>query len=99
MPRAIPTFRPQQVSDPRKTRQARGYDREWEILRAAFLRRWLVERGPYCAQCGRLLVLGRQTHVDHVIPFRGVADPLRLDEGNLQVLCEPCNSGKKRTDL
>ena len=74
----------------------RGYDARWQRLRSAFLREWLATRGPVCGECGRLLRPGRQTHVDHIVPFDGVDDPRRLEWANLQVLCRECNSRKAR---
>jgi len=32
--------------------------------------------------------------VDHIVPFRGVDDPLRLEWSNLQSSCIRCNSAK-----
>ena len=74
----------------------RGYDGPWKRLRAKFLRHWLATRGPYCGACGCILRPGRETHVDHVIPFEGRDDPRRLQWENLQVLCCGCNAAKAR---
>ena len=73
---------------------ARGYDARWQRLRAAFLREWLETHGPYCGECGCLLRPGKETHVDHVVPFDGVDDPMRLEWSNLAVLCRACNVAK-----
>jgi len=32
--------------------------------------------------------------IDHIVPFRGLDDPLRLDRANLQGLCASCHSRK-----
>ena len=76
----------------------RGYGRDWQRLRGddkhGFVARWIAEHGPWCAMCGTLLRGGRETHVDHVIPFTGRDDPRRLDESNLQVVCQACNDSK-----
>ena len=36
--------------------------------------------------------------VDHIVPFKGKDDPLRLDETNLQSLCRPCHATKTAAD-
>jgi 5-methylcytosine-specific restriction protein A len=61
---------------------SRGYDSAWQRLAAAHKR-----KHPLCVDC---LKQGRVTaveEVDHVIPFKGKDDPLRLDPKNLQSLC------------
>ena len=92
MPARIPVWRPHQ----REVKHAceRGYDARWQKLRKQFLRDWLENKGPHCALCGGLLRPGRETHVDHVKPFDGVGDPLRLAWDNLRVLCARCNSSR-----
>ena len=91
MPSKIPQWRPQ-GSLAGLSAARRGYDADWRRLRASFLRDWLAIRGPFCGLCGGMLRPGRETHVDHVQPFVGVADPRRLDRSNLRVLCDACNS-------
>lgn len=71
---------------------ARGYGRDWQRVRTAFLSRF-----PLCRLC---LAGGRTslaTVVDHIVPF---ADHprLRLDTSNLQPLCGRCNSRKVHSD-
>jgi 5-methylcytosine-specific restriction endonuclease McrA len=63
-------------------------------MRAAFVVEWLATKGPFCGLCGVMLEGGKATHVDHIRPFDGADDPLRLDWDNLRVLCAGCNSGK-----
>jgi 5-methylcytosine-specific restriction endonuclease McrA len=94
MPSKIPVWRPH----PREVRSAgeRGYDSRWQRVRASVLRAWLATRGPYCGLCGCLLRPGKETHVDHIVPFDGLDDPRRLDPQNLQILCRTCNSTKAR---
>ena len=61
----------------------RGYDARWRRLRARKLR-----ADPICAEClkdGDRVT--EATHVDHIVPFKGKNDPLRLDYSNLQSLC------------
>src|SRR5690606_15930335 len=40
---------------------------------------------------------GIELHVDHIKP-RSTHPDLALDENNLQVLCKPCNLGKRNRD-
>jgi 5-methylcytosine-specific restriction endonuclease McrA len=52
-----------------------------------------------CAICGKLIVGNRKNvHVDHIVPFRGLNDPLRLDQTNWQLLHPACHSRKTATD-
>lgn len=69
---------------------ARGYDKEW------FKTRWTIaKRRPPCASCGAAWQDGKTGHhIDHIVPFRGIDDPLRLDLSNLQALCHSCHSSK-----
>ena len=75
--------------DTRGTQKQRGYGHKWRRLRG-----WYIKRHPLCVHC---LALGRTTaatDVDHIKPFNGVLDPLRLDAGNLQSLCSMCHRMK-----
>jgi 5-methylcytosine-specific restriction endonuclease McrA len=70
---------------PKGNRHARGYDSQWVRLREWFLSQ---PENVLCRQCH---AEGRTTlaiDVDHIRPFRGVADPLRLNPTNLQALCK-----------
>lgn len=70
---------------------SRGYDAEWDRVRKKALK-----RDQYlCQRC--LLEDDRMVpaeHVDHIKPFGGKKDPLRLDLKNLKSLCKPCHSRK-----
>jgi hypothetical protein len=74
------------------TRQERGYDAAWYRLRAAVIEERLIEGGGVviCELCGRPIV-GEPIHADHRVPFRGLADPLRLDPGNVRLSHETCH--------
>lgn len=69
----------------RPSRQDRGYDAQWEKLRADYLAAY-----PCCRRCGR-----KADVVDHIEPIRK-APHRRLDPTNLQSLCTPCHSGWKQ---
>ena len=50
-----------------------------------------------CEQMGRVMAA---TDVDHIKPFHGKHDRLRLDTNNLQSLCHECHSSaKQRQDV
>lgn len=67
------------VRDTRPSPSARGYDREWQRIRARFLRRY-----PACEHCGALA-----TEVHHALPLvRGGTH----DADNLVALCHRCHS-------
>lgn len=46
---------------------------------------------PLCEPCERRdrVVVADQVH--HIRSFRGVNDPLRLDQGNLESICDECH--------
>lgn len=73
----------QEIEATRPNAAARGYDAEWQVLRAAHL-----ATHPYCVVCGIAA-----TTVDHIKPHRG-DDELRLDPDNLQSTCTSCHSSK-----
>ena len=66
----------------RGTARQRGYDTLWQKVRDQHL---LTQ--PLCVSCKAdgLTVVAQD--VDHIVPFKGVDDPRRLDSGNLQSLC------------
>ena len=85
---------PGSTQDRRRPASQRGYDSDWNRLRAAH-----VERHPLCEHCaarGRAVPVDE---VDHVRPFTGKADPLRLDPRNLQSLCRSCHAIKTAEDV
>lgn len=72
----------------RPNSRKRGYTREWEALRAEFLR-----LHPSCAFCGT-----DAEHVDHIKRHHGDR-ALLLNWNNLQSLCARChNSVKQRQE-
>ena len=77
----------------RGTQTSRGYDIDWLNLRD-----WYRENHPLCENCKRLGVIKPMRDVDHVIPFHGLDDPLRLDPHNLQSLCGQCHREKTIED-
>ena len=75
----------------RRSRQARGYGRAWDKLRAAALARDL-HLCQICARSGRVTPA---TEVDHIIPkAKGGADTLE----NTQSACTPCHRAKTATE-
>jgi len=72
----------------RPNSRQRGYTRQWEALRAEFLR-----LHPTCAFCGSLA-----EHVDHIKAHKG-NPALFWNWNNLQALCAHChNSVKQRQE-
>lgn len=57
----------------------------WRLLRLSVLKKY----GPKCQRCGST----KKIHVDHILP-RSKFPELALFEGNLQILCKPCNEWK-----
>lgn len=68
---------------------ARGYGADWRRVRAAVLAGEPLCR--ICAEAGRTTAA---TEVDHLRPFHGRADPLRLAPENLRPLCVPCHRAR-----
>ncbi|WP_338049066.1 HNH endonuclease signature motif containing protein [Rhodoplanes elegans] len=75
--------RPARAPDLRPSARQRGYDHEWEQLRASVL-----AEQPRCAKCG-----APAEHVDHIQPVRFRPD-LRLVRSNLRPLCERCHNAR-----
>jgi 5-methylcytosine-specific restriction endonuclease McrA len=75
--------------DQRAPSSQRGYDREWSQLRNAYAQQY-----PLCEHCLKRSVITPMHEVDHIVPFSGLADPLRLAWDNLQSLCRPCHATK-----
>lgn len=81
-----------------RLRQARSnvdfYDSpEWHQARYQALKR----SNGCCELCGESKATGAIIQVDHIKP-RSKFPELALDQGNLQVLCRPCNMGKSNRD-
>ena len=66
------------------SRTQRGYDEHWQRLRAWFIRQ---PENVLCHLCEAEGFVKLAREVDHIVPFRNVRDPLRLDANNLQSLC------------
>lgn len=77
--------------DTRPSSSVRGYDRQWRKLRNKF-----IKQNPLCAHCLPKVVPAQ--HVDHIVPFSGKSDPLRLDWKNLQSLCQACHTRKTKAE-
>jgi 5-methylcytosine-specific restriction protein A len=69
----------------------RGYDQTWKSLRDWFIRENPLCRDPFKLHVG-IVTAGME--VDHITPFKGIDDPLRLDWNNLQSLCSTCHKYK-----
>lgn len=65
---------------------ARGYDSAWRRLRE--IRLAMEPLCRFCAEVGRVTAA---SHVDHIQPFRGIDDPLRLDISNTRSSCPSCH--------
>ncbi len=98
MPFRPPIHRPQGWRPPEQVRQrgsasSRGYDRDWQVLRLLHL-----QCSPLCVSCAKQGRAAAATVVDHVRPFKGRDDPLRMDPTNLESLCHPCHARKTNRD-
>lgn len=71
----------------RPSARARGYTREWDVERAAYL-----AQHPTCCRCPR-----PATVVDHIMAHKG---NMRLfwNRANWQPLCAPCHNGAKQSE-
>lgn len=80
----------QQAQDRRRgSSWKRGYDSDWRRLRD-----WKLRENPLCEECARQGRTAAADEVDHIKPFYGKDDPLRLDPDNLQSLCSLCHKRK-----
>jgi 5-methylcytosine-specific restriction endonuclease McrA len=78
---------------PKLSARKRGYDRDWERLRAFHL-----AGSPFCVYCQeRDGVLKVANVVDHIKKFRDDWS-LRLDPNNLQSLCKRCHDSRKQAE-
>jgi 5-methylcytosine-specific restriction enzyme A len=80
-----PTHRTGQHGNSRE----RGYDTAWDKLRKV-----VRAEEPLCRMCLAVGMIEATRQVDHIVPFRGLDDPLRLDRSNLQGLCATCHGRK-----
>jgi 5-methylcytosine-specific restriction endonuclease McrA len=62
----------------------RGYGRQWQSFRLAFLR-----SNPTCVRCG-----SKAEQVDHITPIR--SGGALVDPANVQAMCSRCHSQKTR---
>lgn len=92
-PRSICVERPAKRTDARLPASRRGYDRAWKQLRDRKLK-----YNPLCEHCEKSGRVESATEVDHIIPFEGINDPVRLDWDNLQSLCHTCHQRKTAED-
>lgn len=89
MPNAPKTFR---STERRKEREElrgssveRGYDARWNRISKMYR-----AQHPVCEHCND----AASDDVDHIVPFKGINDPLRTDMNNLQALCRSCHVRK-----
>jgi 5-methylcytosine-specific restriction enzyme A len=75
--------------DVRQGSRKRGYDSRWEKLRDRF-----IAENPICKHCQEGGYVNPASEVDHIRPFNGLYDPLRLSWDNLQSLCHSCHVTK-----
>lgn len=75
----------------RGTTSERGYDHDWQRLRAAY-----IAEHPLCEECERKGSTVVADDVDHKRAFQGREDPLRLDWNNLRALCRTCHNQKTK---
>ena len=72
------------------TKQQRGYGGEWERIS-----KQVRAEEPVCRICND----APSEDVDHIIPFRGLKDPLRTLRSNLRGVCRACHSKKTKGQL
>ena len=80
----------------RGSRIERGYDNAWLKLRAWFIRQ---PENVLCRMCSAKGKTRCTDEVDHIVPFEGLHDPLRLAVSNLQGLCVECHRAKTSRQL
>lgn len=76
-------------------RALKAFYKSWEWARLSYETR--KQRGNRCECCGATPAHGVRIVCDHVQPLRKAWDR-RLDQTNLQVLCDLCNRGKASRD-
>lgn len=91
----LPTFAPfrSHARQIRTNSKQRGYDHRWNELRNRF-----IVINPLCRMCEQEGRVEPATEVDHIIPFIGLEDPLRVQWENLQSLCHSCHVKKTWKD-
>lgn len=77
------------MPDRRPSAGRRGYDRDWQKLRARFLR-----ANPNCSTAG---CRRPSAEADHIQPVR-LRPELRLAWSNLRAFCGPCHSRRTAQD-
>jgi 5-methylcytosine-specific restriction endonuclease McrA len=98
---AIPTVRPSVRALPKKAKtcptqkQIDEFYDSWEWKRLSYRAKQTL--GRRCQCCGATPEAGAQINTDHVKPIRHHWE-LRLDQSNLQILCNDCNRGKGSWD-
>lgn len=88
-PKRAETGRAFQPPPQREPAHKRGYDRKWARLRGRY-----IQIHPVCEYCNS----APATEVDHVKPFNGMDDPLRLNWANLKSACRSCHAKKTYRD-
>ncbi len=81
----------QQYDKRRGSAVERGYDHRWHECRE-----WYVRRNGLCEDCAVKGLTVIVDEVDHIIPFKGSSDRLRLDHANLRSRCKACHTRKTR---
>jgi 5-methylcytosine-specific restriction enzyme A len=84
-----PPVRKKDTETGRETPAARGYDKRWGRLRAAFLRQY-----PLCYDCQVIGHIRPAVLVHHIVSIRNGGD--RLDKNNLISLCRECHARRHR---
>lgn len=92
MPDAARQFRKQYRNGSKRNKPAheRGYDSQWN--RISRLKR---QQNPLCEYCGTAVA----TEVHHVVPFRGLKDPLRTAWDNLKATCAACHQAQHKGEI
>ena len=78
-----------QEPDLRQSSRKRGYDYQWEQVRAIKL-----SVNPLCEECNHAGMTTPALMVHHIKPIYGKDDPGRLALDNLMSLCESCHDAK-----
>jgi 5-methylcytosine-specific restriction endonuclease McrA len=88
-----PAEAPKPITIHKKTADQWYLSEEWRLCRSEFLRNYYkTHEKRICACCG-LSENETVIHVDHILPVRRYWEK-RIDQSNLQNLCEECNKHK-----